>query len=523
MFLCLLHISYTELLTLIVLDPQWRRRSIPRNIFWSLCYCLLTSIWDVNYKFLHESKRAFYIINVVDTIESCVFIAYAGFLSKDSNMGQVTRVCTFSSVLCLKIFSWMLLFFWKNPVHFRNFHRSDDESRKQEKSNERRKTTHLEIVDHHRSSHIDDSGDVVDELFVPAAEKTTPMRKHSIFQYQNRGSIHRPSISSKFVSKNYDVSAVAPTSQGNPDESIHEKILQNRYRKQSLTQQRKLSKLADQRKSISEGFNNSGIKFGFVNGDNYDNNNNNNKRAIELSRMECQETNLYRSTDYVALSVVDERGDKNVSDVSIDGADHALNKRNIYSPVKHANDKKTKASNESHKTSKYVTPKSVLSVCKPKASNLELYTKQNDKNNIKAANQSEVLLSTSLFKFDDAFIDEKEEANYKSPRMKFMRQKQHSMESNASTYSIDVTYDVYSPQIVSSNIEGNLEPFDNDYDDVKMKGHTLASSSDTTGPQTAVNHNLANNSRCGSSTGSDGGDKEIDWMPNPSLPTSSPT
>lgn len=67
---------------LFFLDPRTKRRSTFRSLVWCLCYCLITGIWDKDERSPVASRRAFLHLNILDTVESTIFVCYAGFLSK---------------------------------------------------------------------------------------------------------------------------------------------------------------------------------------------------------------------------------------------------------------------------------------------------------------------------------------------------------------------------------------------------------------------------------------------------------
>lgn len=67
-------------------DPKSKRRSLYRNVLWSFCYCLITAVWDKDDRYPIASRRGFLYLNILDTLESFVFIAYAGFISQVSDL-----------------------------------------------------------------------------------------------------------------------------------------------------------------------------------------------------------------------------------------------------------------------------------------------------------------------------------------------------------------------------------------------------------------------------------------------------
>jgi len=117
-FVIFLVVFIPRVIIVAMLDPKSRRRSVFRNTLWCSCYCLLTAVWDKDDRFPVASRRAFLVLNILDTIESFGFIAFAGFISTHSNMRPSHGVFVVVSVIVLKIISWLLIVSWVLPVHF---------------------------------------------------------------------------------------------------------------------------------------------------------------------------------------------------------------------------------------------------------------------------------------------------------------------------------------------------------------------------------------------------------------------
>ncbi len=81
-FVVFIIVFCSRALLLFFLDPRTKRRSTFRSLVWCLCYCLITGVWDKDERSPVASRRAYLILNILDTFESAVFVCYAGFLSK---------------------------------------------------------------------------------------------------------------------------------------------------------------------------------------------------------------------------------------------------------------------------------------------------------------------------------------------------------------------------------------------------------------------------------------------------------
>jgi hypothetical protein len=81
-FVVFLIIFCSRGLLVFLIDPKAKRRSLLRNIVWCLCYCLITGVWDKDERSPVASRRAYLFLNILDTVESTIFICYAAFLSK---------------------------------------------------------------------------------------------------------------------------------------------------------------------------------------------------------------------------------------------------------------------------------------------------------------------------------------------------------------------------------------------------------------------------------------------------------
>lgn len=66
------------------LDPRSKHRPFFRNILWTLCYCLLGSVWDKDEKQAILSRKVYLLLFSLCTAENIVFLAYAAFLSRVS-------------------------------------------------------------------------------------------------------------------------------------------------------------------------------------------------------------------------------------------------------------------------------------------------------------------------------------------------------------------------------------------------------------------------------------------------------
>lgn len=80
-FVIFILIFVPRMFILAYLDPKSQRRSTFRNTLWCSCYCLISAIWDKDERYPVSSRRAFLCMNTLDTVESFVFISYAGFIS----------------------------------------------------------------------------------------------------------------------------------------------------------------------------------------------------------------------------------------------------------------------------------------------------------------------------------------------------------------------------------------------------------------------------------------------------------
>jgi hypothetical protein len=81
-FVVFLIIFFSRACLLFFLDPKTKRRAPLRSLVWCLCYCLITGVWDKDERFPVASRRAYLLLNILDTVESTVFVCYAGFLSQ---------------------------------------------------------------------------------------------------------------------------------------------------------------------------------------------------------------------------------------------------------------------------------------------------------------------------------------------------------------------------------------------------------------------------------------------------------
>jgi hypothetical protein len=84
-FVVFLIIFCSRAFLIFFLDPKTKRRSTLRNLVWCLCYCLITGVWDKDERSPVASRRAYLLLNILDTVESTIFICYAAFLSKVSS------------------------------------------------------------------------------------------------------------------------------------------------------------------------------------------------------------------------------------------------------------------------------------------------------------------------------------------------------------------------------------------------------------------------------------------------------